>query len=119
LFAGWRWSLRHPATRLAWHARLLRLPLVGRYVLGVDTARYGATLAILAGSGVSLLTAMDAARRTLGNDRLKAAAAEAARMVREGSTLSGALQAQKVFPPLLIHMIGSGERTGELPAMLD
>lgn len=119
LFAAWRWTLRLPAARLAWHARVLRLPVVGRYVLGVNTARYAATLAILVGSGVSLLTALEAARRTLGNDRLREAAAEASRMVREGSSLAGALQAQKTFPPLLIHMIGSGERTGELPAMLD
>lgn len=119
LWGAWRWSLRNPVARLAWHARVLRLPLVGRYVQGVNTARYAATLSILVGSGVSLLTALDAARRTLGNDRLKQAAEEAARRVREGSSLAHALQVEKVFPPLLIHMIGSGERTGELPAMLD
>jgi len=117
-FAAWRWTLRVPAARLAWHARLLRMPVVGRYVSGVDTARYAATLAILTGSGVSLLTAMEAATRTLGNERLRAAADEAGRMVREGGSLAGALQAQQVFPPLLVHMIASGERTGELPAML-
>lgn len=119
LWGAWRWSLRVPAARLAWHARVLRIPIVGRYVLGVNTARYAATLSILVGSGVSLLTAMDAARRTLGNDRLAQAAAEASRLVREGSSLANGLQAQQVFPPLLIHMIGSGERTGELPAMLE
>lgn len=119
LFAGWRWYLRHPAARLAWHARVLRLPLLGRFVLGVNTARYASTLAILTSSGVPLLLALDAARRTLGNDRLRLAVDEATRGVREGSSLAPALQAQKVFPPLLIHLIGSGERTGELPAMLE
>ncbi|NYT83147.1 type II secretion system inner membrane protein GspF [Alcaligenaceae bacterium] len=119
LFAGWRWYLRHPAARLAWHARVLRLPLLGRFVLGVNTARYASTLAILTSSGVPLLLALDAARRTLGNDRLRLAVDEATRRVREGSSLAPALQAQKVFPPLLIHLIGSGERTGELPAMLE
>lgn len=119
LFGAWRWSLRLPAARLAWHAQVLRLPVIGRYVQGLNTARYAATLAILVSSGVSLLTALDAARRTLGNDRLRQAAEEASRTVREGGTLAAALQAQKVFPPLLIHMIGSGERTGELPAMLE
>lgn len=118
ILALWRWSLRVPATRLAWHARLLQLPILGRYVLGVDTARYAATLAILVGSGVSLLAALEAARRTLSNEQLRQAAAEAARRVREGSSLSTALQAERVFPPLLIHMIGSGERTGDLSAML-
>jgi general secretion pathway protein F len=119
LFSLWRWHLRNPAARLAWHARILRLPLLGRYVLGVNTARYAATLAILTSSGVSLLVALEAARRTLGNDKLRLAVDEATQQVREGSPLASALQAQKVFPPLLIHLIGSGERTGELPAMLE
>jgi len=97
----------------------LRMPLIGRYVLGVNTARYAATLAILTSSSVPLLAALDAASRTLSNDRLRLAVDEATRHVREGSPLASALAAQKVFPPLLIHLIGSGERTGELPAMLE
>src|SRR5690606_42086845 len=108
LWGLWRWSRRVPSARLAWHSRVLRMPVVGRYVQGVNTARYAATLSILVGSGVSLLTAMDAARRTLGNDRLAQAADEASRRVREGSSLANALQTQQVFPPLLIHMTGSG-----------
>ena len=119
LFAAWRWTLRLPEARLAWHTRLLGLPVIGRYVLGLNTARYAATLAILVGSGVSLMTALEAARRTLGNERLRLAAGEAGRMVREGASLATALQSQRAFPPLLIHMIGSGERTGDLPAMLE
>lgn len=119
LFALWRLSLRNPAARLAWHARVLRLPVFGRYALGVDVARFAATLAILTGSNVPLLDALDASRRTLNNRKLQAAVDEATHRVREGSPLAQALQAQKVFPPLLIHLVGSGERTGELPAMLD
>src|SRR5690606_2221812 len=119
LFAMWRLSLRNPAARLAWHARVLRLPVFGRYAMGVDVARFAATLAILTGSNVPLLTALDASRRTLKNRKLQAAVDEATHRVREGSPLAQALQAQKVFPPLLIHLVGSGERTGELPAMLD
>lgn len=115
----WRWSLRVPEARLAWHTRVLALPMIGRYIVDLNTARYAATLAILAGSGVSLLSALEAAGRTLSNDRLRLAATQAGRMVREGAPLAAALQAQKIFPPLLIHMIGSGERTGELPAMLE
>ncbi|WP_397473384.1 type II secretion system inner membrane protein GspF [Pusillimonas sp.] len=119
LFTLWRLSLRNPAARLAWHSRVLRLPIVGRYAMGVDVARFAATLAILTGSNVPLLTALDASRRTLKNRKLQAAVDEATHRVREGSPLAQALQAQKVFPPLLIHLVGSGERTGELPAMLD
>lgn len=119
MVAVWRLQLRRPAARLRWHARVLRLPLVGRYVAGVNTARYAATLAILTGAGVPLLAALDASARTLANDRLRLAAGEATALVREGSSLAGALRRQKVFPPLLIHLIDSGERTGKLPAMLE
>lgn len=118
-FALWRWRLRNPAARLAWHTRVLHLPLFGRYVLGVNTARYAATLGILTSSGVPLLAALEAASRTLNNDRLRLAVDEATRHVKEGSPLAPALAMQKVFPPLLIHLIGSGERTGELPPMLE
>ncbi len=118
LFILWRLHLRRPAARLAWHARVLRLPVFGRYALGVDVARFSATLAILTASSVPLLTALEASRRTLGNRRLQAAVADATNRVREGSPLARALLAQQIFPPLLIHLIGSGERTGELPAML-
>ncbi|QAA93245.1 type II secretion system inner membrane protein GspF [Pollutimonas thiosulfatoxidans] len=119
LFGLWRLYLRNPSARLAWHARVLRLPVLGRYAMGVDVARFSATLAILTGSNVPLLTALHAARRTLKNHKLQAAVDEATGRVREGSPLAQALQAQKVFPPLLTHLVDSGERTGELPAMLD
>ncbi|MGB3290822.1 MAG: type II secretion system inner membrane protein GspF [Burkholderiaceae bacterium] len=118
LFVLWRLGLRNPSARMAWHARVLRLPVLGRYLLGVDVARFAATLAILTGSNVPLLAALDAARRTLKNRKLQAAVDDATDRVREGGALAQALQMQKVFPPLLIHLVDSGERTGELPAML-
>jgi len=115
----WRLHLRNPAAKLAWHTRVLRLPVLGRYALGVDVARFAATLAILTSSNVPLLQALEASRRTLNNRKLQAAVDDATGRVREGSALAQALLAQKVFPPLLVHLVGSGERTGELPAMLD
>ncbi len=119
LYAGWRGLLRVPSFCLRWHARILTLPFVGRFVKEINTARYAATLAILAGSGVPLVTALPAATRTLSNRRLQQAANEAARRVREGSPLAAALKSHQVFPPLLIHLIDSGERTGRLPEMLE
>ncbi|ROT44343.1 type II secretion system inner membrane protein GspF [Pusillimonas sp. NJUB218] len=119
LFALWRLRLRNPSARLAWHARMLKLPVLGRYAMGVDVARFSATLAILTGSNVPLLVALDAARRTLKNRKLQAAVDEATSRIREGSTLAQALQAQRIFPPILIHLVDSGERTGDLSAMLD
>jgi len=116
---AWRRTLRLPAARLAWHARVLRLPLAGRFVMGVNIARFASTLAILTGSGVPLLRALDAARQTLGNDRLRGAVDDATARVREGASLASSMQVQRVFPSLLVHLTASGEKTGTLPAMLD
>jgi len=119
LFFAWRMMLRNPATRLAWHARVLRLPLAGRFSLGMNAARFSSTLAILTGSGVPLLRSLDAARQTLSNDKLRADVADATSRVREGTSLASALQVQKSFPPLLIHLTASGEKTGTLPQLLE
>ncbi len=114
-FWSWRMYLRKPAARLNWHARVLRLPLIGRFVLGLNTARFASTLAILGGAGVPLLRALEAARQTLSNDRLSQSVSEATAKVREGVNLAAALRVEKVFPPVLIHLIASGEKTGCLP----
>ncbi|SDT29660.1 type II secretion system protein F (GspF) [Pseudomonas asplenii] len=118
-FWGWRLYLRKPAARLCWHSRILRLPMVGRFVLGLNTARFASTLAILGSAGVPLLRALEAARQTLSNDRLSLSVSEATARVREGVNLAAALKVEKVFPPLLIHLIASGEKTGALPPMLE
>ncbi|MGE4592111.1 type II secretion system inner membrane protein GspF [Alcaligenes sp.] len=119
LFAFWRWTLRDDGVRLRWHAAVLRLPMVGRYVLGVNTARFASTLAILMDAGVPLLRALEAARQTMGNERLKACVADTTARVREGAPLASALRVQKVFPSNLIHLVASGEKTGALAPMLD
>jgi general secretion pathway protein F len=116
---GWRRALRAAPARLAWHTRVLTLPLLGRFVLGVNAARFASTLSILAGSGVPLLRGLEAARRTLSNDRMRAAVDDATARVREGAPLAAALGVQKVFPSLLVHLTASGEKTGTLPAMLE
>ncbi|MDP9530299.1 type II secretion system inner membrane protein GspF [Pseudomonas protegens] len=118
-FWGWRLYLRNPWARLNWHSRILRLPLFGRFVLGLNTARFASTLAILGGAGVPLLRALEAARQTLSNDRLSQSVSEATAKVREGASLAAALRVEKVFPPVLIHLIASGEKTGALPPMLE
>ena len=117
--AAFRWALRSPSLRLAWHTRLLDAPLFGRLIRGVNTARFASTLAILTASGVPLIRALDAGAQTLTNDALRSNVVDAIARVREGSSLSRALAAGKQFPPVMIHMIASGEATGELPDMLD
>ena len=118
-FWGWRLYLRNPVARLNWHSRVLRLPLIGRFVLGLNTARFASTLAILGAAGVPLLRALEAARQTLSNDRLSQCVNDATAKVREGVNLAPALAVEKVFPPVLIHLIASGEKTGSLPPMLE
>lgn len=119
MVGAWRSSLRAPSRRLAWDGVLLRMPLLGKFVLGVNTARFASTLAILVDAGVPLLRALDAARQTLGNERLRACVADATARVREGVPLGAALQAQAIFPPVLTHLTASGEKTGALAPMLD
>jgi len=118
-FWCWRLYLRNAQARLNWHSRILRLPLIGRFVLGLNTARFASTLAILGGAGVPLLRALEAARQTLSNDRLSLSVNDATAKVREGVNLAAALRMEKVFPPVLIHLIASGEKTGALPPMLE
>ena len=118
-FVAFRYSLRAPTARLAFDSRMQTLPLFGRLIRGVNTARFASTLGILTGSGVPLIRALEAGAATLGNTALKANVMDALSRVREGVPLARALGAGKQFPPMLIHMIASGEATGELPEMLD
>jgi general secretion pathway protein F len=115
---GFRFALRSPSVRLAWHERLLRAPLAGRLIRGMNTARFASTLGILAASGVPLIKALEAGAQTLGNDALRENVNDAIARVREGAPLSRALAAGRQFPPMMIHMIASGEATGNLAEML-
>lgn len=114
-----RAALRAPTVRLAWDRILLGLPLVGRLARGLNAARFAATLAILAASGVPLIQALQAGARTLTNAAMRDDVLESLARVREGSTLARALAVGGEFPPLMVHLIASGEATGELPEMLD
>lgn len=119
LVVAWRLALRRPELRLRWDAMLLRLPMVGRFVLGVNSARFASTLAILLDAGVPLLRALEAARQTLGNALLARCADDVSARVREGAALGAALKVQNVYPPILVHLVASGEKTGSLAPLLD
>ena len=112
-------ALRSQAVRRQWHVRLLHLPLIGRHLKSLDATRFAATLSILAGSGVALLSALDAGRQVLTMLPLQDAVSAATDKVREGQSLARALGATREFPPLLVHMIANGEATGRLGEMLD
>ncbi len=113
-----RWLLRKREIRLAWDHRKLRLPVVGRVVRGGNASRYASTLAILSASGVPLVDAMHIATEVVTNTWLKRKLAEAVRFVSEGSSLRSALETVMYFPPMLLHMVASGEASGQLDAML-
>lgn len=114
-----RQALRQTALRRRWDAWLLQLPLLGRHLRTLDATRFASTLAILTGSGVPLLAALEAGRQVITRLPLADAVGVAAERVREGQPLSRALAAGGLFPPLLIHMIASGEATGQVDTLLE
>ena len=116
---GARAALAVPSIREKWHRWLLRLPVFTPLYRGLNTARLASTLAILVGSRVPLLTALRAGAGVVSNLPMRRALGEAAEHVQQGSTLSRALGASKLFPPLMVHMIASGEASGRLAEMLE
>ncbi len=113
-----RW-LAITANRTRWHFVLLRLPLLGKLVQGINAARFARTLAILSSSAVPVLEAMRIAGEVVVNLPMRDAVALAAVRVREGAPIARSLGASKLYPPMLIHLIASGESSGELDAMLE
>jgi general secretion pathway protein F len=117
-FIGLRVALRAPAFRERFDAGWLTLPLVGRLSRGYNAARFAGTLAMLAGAGVPILKALQAAAETLGNRAMRTDALDALVLVREGAPLATALAQKKRFPGILGMFARLGEQTGQLPAML-
>lgn len=113
-----RRALRNEAVRRRWHFTLLAWPIVGRMIRARNAAQLASTLSILAGSGVPVLVALDAAAGVLGNLPMREALVRAARAVQEGASLSKALGSSGLFPPVMVHLIASGEASGRLPETL-
>ncbi|MBQ0930593.1 type II secretion system inner membrane protein GspF [Ideonella sp. 4Y16] len=112
-------ALRNPAFAERFDAGFLNVPLFGRLARGYNAARFAGTLAMLAGAGVPILKALQAAAETLGNRAMRADAMDALAQVREGAPLASALAGKKRFPGLLAMFSRLGEQTGQLPLMLD
>jgi len=116
LFTRW---LRIESNRRRWHQFLLHLPLVGKVVRGSNTARFARTLSTLTASTVPVLEALRISSEVVTNLPMKGAVEDAAVRVREGAPIGRSLGAARVFPPMMIHLISSGETSGELDTMLE
>lgn len=112
------WLLQKEGPKRRFHHLLLRLPITSRLTRGVNTARFTRTFSILAGSGVPVLDALKIAAEVIENLPMRDAVNEATVRVREGASISRSLAASKLFPPMMIHLIASGETGGRLEEML-
>jgi len=112
------WVLQKEGLRRRYHNILLRTPIIGRLTRGVNTARFTRTLSILAGSGVPILQALKISAEVIENVPMRDAVTDATLRVREGASISKSLAASKLFPPMMIHLVSSGEAGGRLEEML-
>ncbi len=114
-FLYWK---RTPAGRLNWDRFLLRLPILGTLIRKSSVARFTRTLSTLLSSGVSILEALEITAKTAGNQVVANAINKSVLAIAEGDTITGPLKETGVFPPMVIQMIGVGEKTGGLDEML-
>ena len=110
--------LKKPKFEMAYHQRVINLPGIGKVAKGLNTARFARTLSILSASAVPLLESMKISGEVLDNLYIKQQVKLAADKVREGSSLRLSLEQTKLFPPMMLHMIASGEKSGQLEQML-
>lgn len=113
-----RW-LRNPDARRRWHRLQLRMPLVGKLSRGFNTARFTRTFSILAAASVPVLEALRISGEVVTNIPMRDAVSDAAARVREGAAIGRSLSTSKLFPPMTIHLISSGESSGTLENMLE
>jgi len=111
--------LRRPGPRRRFDKLTLRLPVIGRLVRGINTARFTRTLSILAASGVPVLEALRISSEVVNNVPMREAVDDTAIRVREGAPIGASLGASRLFPPMTLHLISSGEASGELETMLE
>jgi general secretion pathway protein F len=116
---GFRRWLRNDENRFKFHALLLKLPLVGKVIRGLNTSRFSRTFSILTASAVPVLEALRISAEVVSNMPMRRAVEDAALRVREGAPIGKSLAVKKLFPPMMVHLISSGESSGELEKMLE
>jgi general secretion pathway protein F len=119
LIIGLRALLKKPHYRRRYHYLLLRTPIIQKLVRGLNTALFTRTFSILTGSGVTVLESMKISAQVVGNLPMRNAILEATERVREGSGIKKSLDRSKLFPPMTLQLIASGENSGNLEEMLD
>jgi general secretion pathway protein F len=117
VFAVYRW-MRLPAVRQSFDRNVLRVPQLGPLVIKVETARFARTLGSLVDSGVSLPTALAISRKSFVNSHMAEAVGKVASGLKEGAGLSGPLAATRLFPPMAMSFLRTGEETAQLGTML-
>lgn len=115
---GVKYALKMPSFRLKWDRTVLHLPVIGKVARGLSTSRFARTLSICTSSAIPLLDGMKVASDVMTNTYVHQKILEASDKVREGVSLRLSLEQSKLFPPMMLHMIASGERSGELEQML-
>jgi general secretion pathway protein F len=113
-----RWK-KSPKGRPLWDRFTLRAPIIGKVVRMVAIARFSRTLATLLRAGVPVLMAFDITKEVLNNVRLAEVVAEARDAIREGESVAEPLRKSGEFPPIVVHMIATGEKSGQLEDMLE
>ncbi len=119
LFIGFQVLLTKPAFVMKYHMFLFRLPIIQRLVRGLNAALFTRTFSILTGSGVTVLEAMKISAKVVANLPMRKAILQATDRVREGSGIKNALDHSKLFPPMTLQLIASGENSGKLEEMLE
>ena len=111
--------LRQEKFKIEFHRRLLTIPVAGKLLINVDVARFTHILALLLASGVPMIPALEAGRDTVSNYMMKTAIDNAVKAVQEGVPLAVAMANENAFPPVVIHLIASGEKSGNLDHLLE
>ncbi|MCG9639609.1 type II secretion system inner membrane protein GspF [Vibrio sp. Isolate34] len=111
-------ALKKPGVRMSWDRKLLSIPLIGKIAKGINTSRFARTLSICTSSAIPILEGMKVAVDVMSNHHVKQQVLQASDSVREGASLRKALDQTKLFPPMMLHMIASGEQSGQLEQML-
>ena len=111
--------LRQTEFKRSWHNFLLKIPLIGYLIRGINTARFTRTMSIMGSSGVTILESLKLSASVVNNLPMREAVDEVSVKVREGASIGHSLASSKLFPPMTVHLIKSGESSGKMEEMLE